>query len=96
MRLRTLSQVAEDWVEQALLCYDMEPASLGRMKKLHDTAKGRALRDLRAEAAPAAVRSALFGYVEEQYLSFHSKTKRMIKCPQLMSIRKHGARKVSS
>lgn len=95
MRVRTLNQVTNDWVAQALLCYDMHPASDARRKKLRDTAKGRALTAFKNGTAPADIRAELFGFVEEQYVTFQSKAKRMAKAPDRMSTRKYGARKIT-
>lgn len=95
MRLRTINRVAEDWAAQALICYDLEIASEARVQRMHDIAKGFVVNNLKAGRKPSEVRSDVFAIVEERYMVFHTTTKRMIRVPQLLSCKKHGARKLA-
>lgn len=98
--LRSLAGAAAHWVDIGFACYDFAPMNVGKVQRLRNNAFHLALDALRHGTPPRKAYDHMMDYLDKAYVEFHSrailvdgkKTRRMLKCPQTMSLKPYGLR----
>ena len=96
--VRSLAGAAAHWVDIGFACYDFSPMNAGRVQRLRDNAFHIAHNALCYGVQPRRAYEHMMDYLDKAYVEFHSrailvdgkKTRRMLKCPQLVSLKPYG------
>lgn len=98
--MRSLAGTAAHWVDIGFACYDFAPMRPNRAHRLRDNAFRIALDALRHSIPPRKAYEHMMDYLDKAYVEFHmrvimvdgKKTRRMLKCPQTVSLKPYGLR----
>lgn len=99
--IRSLAGTAAHWVDIGFACYDFAPMRETKTQRLRDNAFHIALDALRHDMQPRRAYDHMMDYLDKAYVEFHSRTvlvdgkkkRRMLKCPQTMSLKPYGLHK---
>lgn len=96
--MRSLAGTAAHWVDIGFACYDFAPMRPNEAQRLRDNAFHIAHNALCYGVQPRRAYDHMMDYLDKAYVEFHShailvggrKTRRMLKRPQLVSLKPFG------